>query len=360
MTASRETGTTRQVHEPVVDPEWIALHVFYSSNSNPLLEECVTSLVAELRQSGLIDRYFFIRYWLEGPHIRLRLHPARASERAIVLTRAQETIEGYIRSRPSLYRLDPELLGSLYREMFLMEYSEEEWNARYGEDGEIPLHESNTVIECDYEPEYVKYGGPVGVHIAEQHFEQSSDLVLQLIATTNVHVRNVMFGLAIQTMALTTATFLPDRDDAARFHERYQTMWETTLLSASTPTRDGFETNYLEMADQLADRLSTIDDAVHAGQADQLPGFLGAWGAHCRDLRRGIIHATEAGGLVFPDGFPTGERRVVTDPDRTLSTLLVPFIHMTNNRLGVSIVEEVYLSHLLARYLSDSAAKAST
>lgn len=337
--------------EPAVAQDWVALHIFYSSNSNPLLEECVQPLIDALREEGLIDGWFFIRYWMEGPHLRLRLHPRDPQDRAVVLARARHAAETFIKTRPSLYKSDPTVLGTLYKDMFLMEYSEADWEAKYGTDGAMPMQESNTVAEYPYEPEFVKYGGPHGVRLAEQHFEQSSDTVLRLVATTNLHVRNVMFGLALQLMAVSTLTFLPRPEDGTRFHEGYQTMWETTMLAKDSPTRDGFETNYQEMAGPLGERLSAVRSAIEAGRPESLPGFLGDWAVHMAQVRDRVLTATEAGELVFPERILEGDRRVTTDPEVTLRTMLVPFIHMTNNRLGVSIVEEVYLSHLLARHL---------
>lgn len=55
---------------------WQATHVFYAANPRPFLLQCVRPLVAELEADGLIDSYFFINYWLEGPHVRLRLKPS--------------------------------------------------------------------------------------------------------------------------------------------------------------------------------------------------------------------------------------------------------------------------------------------
>ena len=58
-----------------MNPEWLSFHVFYAANSNPILVEGVTPVIRRLRAEGLIERWFFIRYWLEGPHVRLRVHP---------------------------------------------------------------------------------------------------------------------------------------------------------------------------------------------------------------------------------------------------------------------------------------------
>lgn len=43
----------------------------------------------------------------------------------------------------------------------------------------------------------------------------------------------------------------------------------------------------------------------------------------------------------------------VTDPAVALPLLLSPYMHMTNNRLHVTIRDEAYLAHLLGRVLRE-------
>ncbi|MGW5640608.1 lantibiotic dehydratase C-terminal domain-containing protein, partial [Streptomyces sp. NPDC003832] len=60
---------------------WQAVHVFYAANPQPLLVNCVGPLISELREDGLLAGHFFINYWLEGPHVRLR--PRRRRHRRL-------------------------------------------------------------------------------------------------------------------------------------------------------------------------------------------------------------------------------------------------------------------------------------
>jgi hypothetical protein len=337
---------------PAVDPDWIAFHIFYSSSSNPLLEELVAPLVDELRAEGLVSGFFFLRYWMEGPHIRFRLRPTAPEHRERVEGLVGSAVDAYLARRPALYRLDPEVLGPLYKDMFLMEYTEDDWARRFGEDGIMPMQPTNTWAVRDYEPEYEKYGGVHGVRLAERHFEESSDLVLELVRSTNMHVRTVMFGCALQLMAVACAELLRDREDVGAFLRMYQKIWEGTFLAEDSATKDGFEANYQSMAQGLADRLGPVVAAVLDGDGE-LSGFLGRWHDSCRRVRVEIEEHARAGLLVLADGYPAGQRSVVTDPEACLRSFLVPFVHMTNNRLGVSIVDEVYLSHLVVRTLED-------
>ena len=76
---------------------------------SPLLLQCVGPLVDELDADGLLAGYFFINYWLEGPHVRLRLRPATpAAERRGAAPRRGGG-DAFLRSRPALYNVEHRL-----------------------------------------------------------------------------------------------------------------------------------------------------------------------------------------------------------------------------------------------------------
>src|SRR5436305_14007568 len=52
---------------------WQAYHFFYQGSLDRLLGELVYPLVQSLWQAGKIESFFFVRYRLGGPHIRLRV-----------------------------------------------------------------------------------------------------------------------------------------------------------------------------------------------------------------------------------------------------------------------------------------------
>ena len=169
--------------------DWVALHVFYASDSNPILVEAVRPLVEELRRDELIDRWFFIKYWMEGPHLRVRFRPVRPELRDEVTSRATAALEAFLARRPALYDTDIEGLGDIYKKMYVAEYGEQRFVEEYGVDGVMPFRPNNSVALLPYEQEFDRYGGPVGMELAEWHFEHSSDLVAKLLATSNTHVQ---------------------------------------------------------------------------------------------------------------------------------------------------------------------------
>jgi Lantibiotic biosynthesis dehydratase C-term len=334
---------------------WLAAHVFYASNSNPMLVECVTPLARQLRDEGLVDGFFFIRYWLEGPHVRVRVRPAPGVEPEAVRARLNAVLDEFLHRRPALFEIDPDSMGDVYKRLYLAEYSEERWNAQYGADGVMPLRANNSYAYMDYEPEYGRYGGPAGVELAEWHFENSSDIVLELLATTNVHVRTVLLGLSAQLSMLLCAVFLREDRRIADFLDQYRDYWENSYQQSSADFHDSYRRRYERMEVALRTRMAQLRDSA-AGRPDtELTAIERSWLEHCQELRDRIVRLTDSGRLWFAHR-GDGPESPTTDLDTVLTMLLSSFVHMTNNRLGLSIVDETYLSYVLRLAVLDDVA----
>src|SRR5690606_21723600 len=142
---------------------WPALHVHYAANPQPLLVHCVRPLVDRLTEEGLLSGHFFINYWLEGPHVRLRLRPSGPDAEPEVRRRAEEAIGHFLETRPALYEVHSGFLKVFYNSLFDIEFPGED-RARYmGPDGRMNLRPNNSYRYEVYAPEYAKYGGPAGV-----------------------------------------------------------------------------------------------------------------------------------------------------------------------------------------------------
>ncbi|MFF0712533.1 lantibiotic dehydratase C-terminal domain-containing protein [Streptomyces bauhiniae] len=336
--------------------EWLAVHVFYAASPRPLLVQCVRPLVDALTEEGLLAGYFFINYWLEGPHLRLRLKPARAADTAVVRERAHAALEKFLRERPALYEVKDGFFADLYETLFALEFGDEERAEYLGPDGRMLLRPNNSFEDRPYEPEYGKYGGPAGIELAEWHFQHSSDLVIEAARSMNLHLRTVLLGLSAQLMTVMAGTFLRDDEALLAFLDRYHTFWNRAFSSTNYTADDGYDRAYTAMGASLPGRFRDIRAAVAAGETGRLPVFLRGWAEHCAELRERALALTRDGELVFRSWDGTRDLRP-TDPAQALPMLLSPYLHMTNNRLSTTVRDEAFLSYVLARALRDGGAR---
>ncbi|MFJ4574638.1 lantibiotic dehydratase C-terminal domain-containing protein [Streptomyces sp. NPDC088846] len=332
---------------------WQATHIFYAANPRPMLTHCIRPLVAELEADGLLAGYFFINYWLEGPHVRLRIRPAAPEAEAEVRRRTEAAVDAFLAERPALYEVDSGFLNDFYNTLFDIEFPGAERGHYLDDQGRMNLRPNNSRSDERYEPEYGKYGGPAGIELAEWHFRHSSDLVIDAFRTKNLHLRTVLLGTSAQLMMVMAAAFLPDRQELADYLDSYYEFWHRAFPGTGFIGSDEYDRNYASMAPGLAARFARIRAAV-AGEEGvaRLPGYLAGWAEHCAELRSRAVALTLKGDLTFRSW--DGERdELVTDPAASLPLLLSPYMHMTNNRLHVTIRDEAYLSHVLGRALRE-------
>ncbi len=328
------------------DGGWLAMHIFYAARPQPLLAQCVAPLLDELNDAGLLAGHFFINYWLEGPHVRLRLRPVTAAATAELRTRAEAAVGSFLRRRPALYNVESGFLSELYNTLFDMELDDIDRASYSGPDGRMKVRANNTFAYLPYEPEFGKYGGAAGVAVAEWHFQHSTDVVLSAMRTLNVHLRTVTLGTAAQLMMVMATTFLPDRAELADYLERYHGFWRRTF--AGTELVD-YGSSY-EDTPGLSDRFAAIRAAVSSGELDRLPALLARWARHSAELRERVTALAVGSELVFRSWTHGGDEQV-SDPADARVRVLSPYLHMTNNRLHLTIRDEAYLSAMLARAL---------
>ncbi|WP_051811630.1 lantibiotic dehydratase C-terminal domain-containing protein [Kitasatospora sp. MBT63] len=345
------TPSTADLDDPA--GPWQALHVFYAANPRPLLLQCVHPLIRSLRDEQLLSGYFFINYWLEGPHVRLRLKPATPDATDEIRHRARHAVDDFLRARPALYDVEASgFRADMYNTLFGLEYPDKDQEQLKSPDGRMRLRPNNTASFEPYEPEYGKYGGPAGVALAEWHFEHSSDLVIGALATLNLHLRTVTLGTAAQLMLVMAASFLRDREDVIDYLDSYHRFWHTSFAGTDLIGGDEYESGYARLPTGADTRFEAMLDAIRHRETHRLPATLRDWAAHCRELAQRATDLAHHGELVFRSRDGSRDQRI-TDPDEALLRLLFPYMHMTNNRLHMTIRDEAYLSYVLYRTLQD-------
>lgn len=313
--------------EPEGSPvAWLGIHLFLppaegdakAAAGDRALGCLVLPAVRQALDEGWVRRFFFIRYHELGSHLRLRFE----GEPDLLASRL----------RPALAeRLGLAVVG-------VMDAAGERFASASG----LVDH----VRWIDYEPELGRYGGPDGVALAEDLFQASSLAVLDLLRAgepLETGARSVQALFALATLA---HAFSADRQEAQALAQSYSD--EGVRLLRSRPGGEGTEVEWERLFARraerqpgaLAERLQAWWEAMEGGEELPHPWvrYHEALAVAARRLRR--LHAAER--LRFPEG-------AAASYAETLARLVPSYLHMTSNRIGISVLDEAFLGAYLAR-----------
>lgn len=318
--------------------QWLAAYLYYAEPWTELLLSAVQPFIHETMQLPGVEQYFFIRYWERGPHIRLRFKGDAAVLEETVKPRLAEFFADYMAQHPS-ERITPE------------------WEATLP-DGDR-WYPNNSVQWIDYEPETERYGGEVGILIAERHFQDSSATILRIMQESSVYTYERALGAAIQ-MHLSFAYAMGMTLKEAQ--EFYRSIFYGWLPSAYGGHRTDISPEQRKEAQEAV--LKAFEEQFERQQQMLLPFHKTVWEA----LHEGVefeqewlndwIRAVQATARDFHAAKERGE---ITDPAQSTSpevqnnlfgkSILGSYVHMTNNRLGIMNRDEGYLGFLIMRSL---------
>lgn len=291
---------------------WLSLYLDLADadprTADAVIQELVAPLVAKLDDDEALSGFFFIRYRDPTPHVRLRL------------------------------RLPPERHQAMTDRVLALASERPEWVAG--------------LRKQVYEPELDRYGGAVGVDIAEGLFEASSRLVLATLSAISVGGGgpDVRFAHGALGVALLVACLLRDHagDERSAFLRSYEA--GTVRLRIREAARAQFEAEYSLVAaeqDRLLDTLRGV--AMAAATPDRLPEPLDAAAQSFDGARAALDRA-------FTSSSIRGPLSQLATPREALHRLLGSYLHMHLNRLGVAPVQEVLACRIASHVFETEAA----
>jgi len=337
--------------------DWLSIHVFYQGNQDRLLTEAVVPALDQLTRCGSAARWFFLRYWEGGPHlrVRMRVRPGRADAATGQLF---ELVTGYLRANPSRLWLD----AAGYQQLASMLAS---WERR--SDYEISMRPNDSVAVVPYQPERDVYGDGESLASAERHFVESSQIALEVIAAAVTRPRRC--GLVLSAGLLTLAVLEPD---LPRLAASFVAVGPLPSALANGPPwwrpRSGsyaqFEAAFLRQRQRLRAQaraawdLAAADGSPAEEEADTDTRALGAWassiGRLTDDLARSACHLPSE---AFSSYSPL--LRSLPASRHASGAITLRCTHLLANRLGVGPADEAYVRFLIARTLADLGAQAA-
>lgn len=321
---------------------WISLHIFYHQSFERILTECIGPLSEQLLAKGSIDRFFFIRYWQGGPHVRLRLQLSDESLRKETESFAREQISGFLKRFPSRFKIEREKLLASQRQMALAEYGTEEG---------VMIFDNNSIQTIPYEREWARYGGALAMIISEEQFFYSSQLTMRLLPGINWHMRTILLGQAIQLMFVSVQAFKLDIRQAFGFFKYYTNFWndfadETNNFLDKEDKLDLFERKFQDNKQEYLTQYTNLFAGIR-GERERCEDDISIWW----NQKMKLIYDKLA--IIVAEGnFETPE--FVPDvPEAPYVHVLFSYLHMTNNRLGCVPFDESFLGFICYRTLQE-------
>lgn len=286
---------------PPIESQWYACHFFYSGDRNLVLHHFVRPTVWQLQADHCVDSFFFIRYPLGGPHVRLRL-----------------------RVLPGRIGIVEDLLSRSAGDFMAR------WPSGDVQEGRVDLAEAipqdradaagypdNSLLRFTFEPEFERYGGERLLPHSLNFFFVSSVSTLDWLAA---HFQKSWASQLPQALSLLVQQAWGFAHDEREFLDLF--------------------TYRLPVMPAVAESVCARGDAVFEARRDVFMSLVlrelneaSALGEAARRLSREIWAAA-----------PDVRRQIGTSQ-----------IHMTANRLGLSNPEEIYLGRIVCRAVREIA-----
>jgi len=325
---------------------WLSVHLFYNEPWEEFLQKAIEPYVNTAIQTGIAHQYFFIRYWEQGPHIRLRLKGEEEMVNSILKPNLEEHFTHYLESRPSR-RIEPN------------------YPSNFSED--LKWMPNNTISYIEYIPESNRYGGDVGVLLSERQFMLSSKTVLELIKSKG---KNWSYDDAMGVAIKLHLSFISSAgfrlEEAIQFFDFFVKNWLPYTFK-----KDQKELKEEEYTHQSDISIKAFEEAFETQKEDLIPYHKKLWKAleEKKSFDESILNYWVSENKNIIDDLKSEEKEgtlssrtskyqySIKPPNPINNELLwsiySDFIHLTNNRLGIINKDESYLSFMMMRCLQE-------
>lgn len=302
------------------DP-WVSAHLFHQGDQDRLVLDLVAPVVAELRERALAGRWFYLRYWDGGPHLRLRVlartEEAREEIRSVLTARCT----GHLARSPSPDLVDQQAYVEQARRFGALE----------GVEPVERMYANNSVHFLPYTREHHRYGRGGSLEAVERHFGESSDLALRVLGARPEPAQRETTVLTFLLLSWFTAA----EDVGALARRQFQHAVERIRFHGPKSAESSADELYESSRERLGHLAATAERAVR-GRDRLRPGSLTDW-------------ALSVGRM-------TDALRASAPEDAPASTAGVADLcaHLFANRIGVRIDAEGSLRYLAARAVTET------
>ncbi len=321
--------------------QWLSAYLFYSEPWEKFLIEAVHPFVENIFKEGLSEQFFFIRYWERGPHIRLRFKGQPDLLENVLRPKLKSYFRDYFNRYPTV-RKDPDWVKNLPEG--------QKW---------FP---NNSIQLIAYEPEIIRYGGSVGLLIAEKQFEISSRCVLAVIRESSAWDYERALGAAIQMHLSFAHSMGMTLQETVRFYSYISEGWLLNAVghenSQSFKELDkkkeivlnAFIESFDKQKAKLASFHKTLWNALD-NRCEFEQEWLNTWHKGISQIAAELRRAQLNQQLILEKSKLSNPSNIDPKDIIAFSQILESYVHMTNNRLGIMNHDEAYLGFLITQSL---------
>ncbi|MES2628478.1 MAG: thiopeptide-type bacteriocin biosynthesis protein [Bacteroidota bacterium] len=320
--------------------KWLAAYLYYNEPWDQLLVEALRPFANEIMEAGLAEKYFFIRYWEQGPHIRLRFFGDEKTLETQVKPKLDAWFKAWFAANPSQYDL-PEAYAHIP--------AEQNW------------YPNNSVQWIEYEPETERYGGIHALPVAEDQFRSSTDVVLTVMDESGEWSYDQALGTAIQLHLAFAKAMGMDRNEAAAFYQWVFRSWLPMALPGTVAEKlrpaaleeviKAFNHQLSEQKDVLAPFVNEFWQALQDDEEFD-EAWINDWISSQTAVKQQLTALADQQKIEYPmERSPKDNDGPWPWEKLRFWSIYTSYVHMTNNRLGVQNRDEGYLGFLLANFL---------
>ncbi len=288
---------------------FLAFHVYDHDSLDRLLLGLVRPMVSVLARDGRIDRFFFVRFGLGGPHVRLRFRSVGTDPAPL-----RETIDSMTSAFFAANAQTRTLSALELRHMTDVVLA----NDPTERDGAI--YPNRTVRDAPFEPELERYGGLDVFNRSLDYFAVSSRRALRFLHAHGGATRAKQLPWLLRVLVAEAIGFAGFTDETP------------LLLAASFSGREDVFAQLIRRGDRLVEEHGSVLLRVLRTDIDA------------------FLHGTSPLGAIDPSATAYDLSSALAG--ETLATrrrILASHLHMSANRLGLDNAEEVYLGRAASR-----------
>lgn len=289
--------------------EWIAFHFYYHQDRDRLLRELVLPLATEAGETLGADRFFFVRYVLGGPHIRLRLELPQTADRQKLEALVADRAAAFFAQHPSSASWEAEKIAQVNQQILASDPNEKD-------DRVLP---DNHWERATFRPEVARYGGEDLLDLSYDLFTASSQAAGGLILAIAELKESQTLPLKMVLLARLAIALAKDDDELEQ------------LLGYGARWWPGLEP-----------LVAKAEERFTNGSAPYLEIWRRALGPSPDSP---VLETLVASAQRLRQTLELEKERRELNP----AYILASHIHMTANRLGLDNANEVYVLALLAK-----------